>query len=271
VSRAFDTDFFVPPRPRIFGHRGAAGEFPENTMVSFERAVRAGAIYLELDVHMSRDGEIVVSHDEGLTRTCGRDVLIREMNWAEIEHAHAGYMLTFDGGATFPFRGQSIKIPRLIEVLGAFLNAHYLIEIKQTEPSLVSQLLATVDATGLRRRVLIASEFDQPIGEVRHLAPQIPTNFPYGEVAEFLQAMAGHRPGYEPRGAALQIPPEYQGWRLVTTESVELAHRAGVELHVWTVNEESEMNWLLECGVDGLISDFPARALAVARSRGPFK
>jgi len=271
VSRAFDTDFFAPPRPRIFGHRGPAAEFPENTMVSFARAIRAGAIYLELDIHMSRDGEIVVSHDGGLTRTCGRDALISEMSWAEIEDADAGYMLTFDGGATFPFRGRSVKVPRLIEVLGAFVGVNYLIEIKQTEPSLVSQLLATVDASGLRRRVLVASEFDDPISEVRRLAPQIPTNFSYGEVAEFLQAMAGNRPAYEPRGAALQIPPEYQGWRLVTTESVEFAHRVGVELHVWTVNEESEMNRLLGCGVDGLISDFPARALTVARSRGPFK
>ena len=240
-------------------------------MVSFEQAIRAGALYLELDVHMSRDGEIVVSHDEGLTRTCGREALICEMNWAEIRAADAGYMLTFDGGATFPFRGRSIKVPRLIEVLGAFGDVNYLIEIKQTEPSLVSQLLATVDATGLRRRVLIASEFDEPISAVRSLAPQIPTNFSYGEVAEFLQAMAGYRPGYEPRGAALQIPPAYEGWRLVTPESVEFAHRAGVELHVWTVNEESEMYQLLDCGVDGLISDFPARALAVARSEGRSK
>jgi glycerophosphoryl diester phosphodiesterase len=271
VSRTFDSDFFVPPRPRIFGHRGAAGEFPENTMVSFERAVRAGAPYLELDVHMSRDGEIVVSHDEELTRTCGRDAPIREMTWAEIQAADAGYMLTFDGGATFPFRGRSIRVPRLSEVLGAFSDVNYVIEIKQTEPSLVSQLLATVNASGVRRKVLFASEFDEPIGVVRNLAPQIPTNFPHSEVAEFLQAMAGYHPGYQPRGAALQIPPDYHGWRLVTTESVEFAHRAGVELHVWTVNQESEMNQLLECGVDGLISDFPARALAVARGRGPLK
>ena len=238
-------------------------------MVSFEQAIRAGALYLELDVHMSRDGEIVVSHDEGLTRTCGRDALIREMNWAEIQAVDAGHMLTFDGGATFPFRGRSIKVPRLIEVLGAFGDVNYIIEIKQT--NLVSQLLAILDASGLRRTVLIASEFDEPISAVRSLAPQIPTNFSYGEVAEFLQAMAGYRPAYEPRGAALQIPVEYQGWRLVTTESVEFAHRAGVELHVWTVNEESEMNQLLEYGVDGLISDFPARALGVARARERFK
>jgi glycerophosphoryl diester phosphodiesterase len=271
VSRAFDTDFFAPPRPRIFGHRGAAGEFPENTMVSFDRAVRAGAVYLELDVHMSRDKEIVVSHDEGLTRTCGRDALIREMTWAEIQTVDAGYMLTFDAGVTFPFRGRSVKVPRLAEALGAFRDVNYLIEIKQTVPSLVSQLLATVDAGGLRRRVLIASEFDQPISEVRRLAPQIPTNFSYGDVAEFLQAMAAHRPGYEPRGAALQIPTQYQGWQLVTPESVEFAHRVGVELHVWTVNDENEMNRLLECGVDGLISDFPARAVAVARSSKPVK
>src|SRR5262249_15822218 len=249
-----DTDFFSLPRPRIFGHRGAAGELPENTMVSFERAARDGAMYLELDVHMSRDEQIIVSHDGGLARACGLDALIREMSWAEIQAADAGYMLTFDGGSTFPFRGRSIKIPRLIEVLGAFRELNYIVEIKQTEPSLVPHLLAVVDAVGLRRRGLIASGFAAPLGGGRTLAPPIPTKFSYGGAAEFLQAMAGYRPGYEPPGAALQVPAEYQGWKLVTPQSVEFAHRAGVEIHVWTVNDESEMYQLLDGGVDGLIS-----------------
>ena len=236
-------------------------------MVSFERAVRAGAIYLELDVHMTRDGEVVVSHDPNLTRTCGRDAFIKDMTWAELQRVDAGYMLSFDGGATFPFRDRSIHFPRLAEVLGTFLNINYVIEIKQTEPSLVSKLLATIDEAGVRRRVLIASELDQPIREVRQLAPRIPTNFPYSDVAGFLQAMAARDSAYSPPGEALQIPPTYEGWNFVTPESVEFAHRAGVEVHVWTVNEEAEMNQMLDYGADGLISDFPARALAVARAR----
>jgi len=236
-------------------------------MVSFERAVRAGAGYLELDVHMTRDGEIVVSHDESLTRTCGRDALIRDLSWAELQRADAGYTLTFDGGVTFPFRGRSIGIPRLAEVLGSFLSVNYNVEIKQTEPSLVSRLLATIDDAGSRRRVLIACERDEPVRQVRKLAPNLPTNFPSGEVGDFLQAMAANGSSYQPRGNALQIPPEYEGWRLITPESVKFAHAAGVEVHVWTVNEESQMNEMLDCGVDGLISDFPARALAVVRSR----
>ncbi len=268
MSRLIETDFFEPPIPRIFGHRGAAGEFPENTMVSFERAVRCGAVYLELDVHMTRDGEVVVSHDGFLTRTCGRDELISEMTWAELQTADAGYMFTTDGGVTFPFRDQHIGVPRLADVLGAFLSINYIIEIKQSSPSLIPALLGALDLTGMRRRVLVASEHDEVVKEVRELAPEIPTNFPYGEIAEFLQAMAGNRPGYQPLGSALQIPPAHEGWKLVTPESVEFAHKCGVELHVWTVNDEREMNQLLDYGVDGLISDFPARALAVVRARG---
>jgi len=236
-------------------------------MVSFERAVRAGAIYLELDVHMTRDGEVVVAHDPNLTRNCGRDDFIKDVTWAELQHADAGYMLTFDGGATFPFRDRSIRVPRLAEVIGSFLNVNYNIEIKQSEPSMVSRVLAVIDDAGVRRRVLLASEAEEPVKEVRALAPGIPTSFSYGENLEFLKAMAAHDSSYSPRGDALQIPPTYEGWKLVTPESVEFAHRAGLEVHVWTVNEETEMNQMLDCGVDGLISDFPARALAVARAR----
>ena len=236
-------------------------------MVSFERAVRGGALYLELDVHMTRDGEVVVAHDPNLTRTCGRDVFIREMTWTELQRADAGYMLTLDGGETFPFRDRSIRVPCLAEVLGAFLNVNYNIEIKQTEPSLVSKLLVIINDAGVRRRVLIASELDQPIKEVRELAPRVPTNFPYSDVGGFLQAMAARDSAYSPLGSALQIPPAYEGWKLVTPESVEFAHRVGVEVHVWTVNEEAEMNQMLDYGADGLISDFPARALMVAHAR----
>ncbi|MGO9450280.1 MAG: glycerophosphodiester phosphodiesterase [Candidatus Binataceae bacterium] len=267
MSREFDTDFFAPSRPRVIGHRGAAGERPENTMVSFERAVAAGALYLELDVHMTSDGEIVVSHDGNLARACDREGLIAQMTRVEIQAADAGYAFTVDGGATFPFRGRGVKVPRLADVLAAFTTTNVVVEIKQTVPNLVARLLETVDRSGARRRVMLTSEQDEPVRELRKLAPKVPTNFPYTDVAELLQAMAGNRPGYEALGAAIQIPPQYGTWQLVTPELVAFAHQLGVEVHVWTVNDEREMNELLDCGVDGIISDFPARALAVVRAR----
>jgi glycerophosphoryl diester phosphodiesterase len=79
--------------------------------------------------------------------------------------------------------------------------------------------------------------------------------------------MAAKQTGYTPRADALQIPPEYQGWKLVTPESVAFAHGLGVEVHVWTVNDPAEMNALLDTGVAGIITDFPDRAHAVVRSR----
>jgi glycerophosphoryl diester phosphodiesterase len=267
VSGDLDSAFFTPPLPRIFAHRGSAGEYPENTMPSFRAAAGAGAVYFELDVHMSADGEIVVSHDESLERNCGRAGAIRELEWSRIAQADAGYSFTADGGATYPFRGRGIAIPRLAEVLAEFSEVRVLIEVKQKSPSLVGAMLRVIDSAGARRRVLIASEMQEPIGEVRELAPGIPTNFPYGEVAEFLQAMAARRTDYRPRANALQIPPEYEGWKLVTPDSVDFAHRAGVEVHVWTVNDEPTIDEFLDLGVDGIITDFPARGLAVARAR----
>ncbi len=104
-----DSDFFKLPLPRAIGHRGSAGTHPENTLESFRAAAAMGAEYIELDVHMTRDGEIVVSHDDHLARTCGLERTIREMTYAEVAAADAGRMLTLDA-ASFPFRDKGIKV-----------------------------------------------------------------------------------------------------------------------------------------------------------------
>lgn len=268
LRTSLTSDFFSLPLPRAIAHRGDGGEFPENTLISFRAAADAGAAYFELDVHMTRDGEIVVCHDENLLRTCGRDAAIRETTWKEIASADAGSGFSIDG-ANFPFRGRGVGVPRLADVFGAFPGVRIVVEIKHTAPSLVRRLLEVIDRAAARRLVMIASEHQGPIDEVRVLAPGLPTNLPRGEIAELLQAMAARKEGYHPRGDAVQIPPEYEGWKLATGETVEFAHRAGLEVHVWTVNEEAEMRRLLDLGVDGIISDYPARLLAVVRSLAP--
>jgi len=109
--------------------------------------------------------------------------------------------------------------------------------------------------------VLIASEHQAPIDESRAMAPDIPTNFPTPEVAAFLMSLPPGAPPFAPHGQALQIPPEYESWKMVTPDTVAAAHRIGVEMHVWTINEEAEMRALLALGVDGIITNFPARLL----------
>ena len=261
-----DTDFFAPAAPRVFGHRGSAGTHPENTLESFAAAVTAGVQYLEFDLHMTRDGEVVLSHDDHLERSCGRAGIIREMTYAELAAADAGRMFTLDG-ATFPFRDKGLRIPRLRDVLAAFPQLRMIIEVKQVAPSLAAPMLDLVDRAGLRRNVFVASEHQQPLDEVRKLAPEIPTNFSYLESGVFIQAMGTRDASYRPTADAVQISHFYEKWELVTRESVEFAHSFGIEMHVWTVNEEAEMSELLDMGVDGLISDYPSRALGVVRKR----
>ncbi len=118
----------------------------------------------------------------------------------------------------------------------------------------------------MTKRVIVASEHQHPLDKIRGLAPKIPTNFSSGEVAEFVRALQSDEHPKGPLGAALQIPPAYGAIKLVTAESVAAAHRLGLEVHVWTVNEEIDMRDLFAMGVDGLISDYPARLLGVAAS-----
>lgn len=267
MRSTLDSDFFSTPRPRVFGHRGSAGTHPENTMVSFQAAVDLGARYLETDAHMTRDGEIVVSHDGDLERVCGRAGVIKEMDYADFAKADPGYTFTPDG-REFPFRGKGLRILRLAELLATFPNALFNIDVKPEDVSITESVLSVIDAAKMRRRVLMASEHQNRLDEVRAMAPGIPTSFGYLEIAAFMQALATHDQAYQPSGDALQIPPDYYSWRLATPETIAMAHRHGVEVHIWTLNDEPTMREMLDLDVDGIMSDFPSLALKVAASRG---
>lgn len=265
MRAGLETDFFTPWPPRLFAHRGASGDLPENTLPAFQAARDTGVPYIELDVHMTRDGAIVVAHDDNLRRVSGHDGLIQEMSLAQVRTVDAGYNFSIDGDR-FPFRGAGVRVPSLREVLAACAGQMFIIEIKQVAPSIVDATLAVIRATGMSRRVLIASEHQPPLDEVRRRAPTIPTNFSADEVGRFVMSLPPGAAPYVPAGDALQIPPEHLGWTLATPETVAAAHRIGVEMHIWTVNEEAEMRELLTVGVDGIISNYPAKLMTVAAS-----
>src|SRR5260370_12686030 len=193
MGEHLNTDFFSPALPRVFGHRGSAGTHPENTLESFRGAIASGVQYLEFDIHMTRDGEIVVAHDAPLRRTCALDRVIPEMTYAELAEVDAGRMFTLDG-ATFPFREKGIRVPRLAQVFAEFSKLRMIVEVKQIAPSVVAPMLEVIDRAAMRRSVLIASEHQEPLDEVRKLAPEIATNFSYLESGIFIQPIGTRTP-----------------------------------------------------------------------------
>ena len=257
------TGYFAGPKPRVFGHRGAAGLAPENTIPSFALGLALGADRLELDVHASCDGMIVIFHDPTLDRTTNGTGPLRQRSLYELQQLDAGYQFTRDGH-DYPYRGQGLRIPTLEALLKDFPLAYCNVEIKQADPPIVAQVVEVIRQLGAEHRVLLAAEDDTVMQEIRHLGGDIATSFCTGDVADFIgRVHTGNWEGYRPGGRALQIPPRFNDIELVTKESVTAAHRCGLEVHVWTINDPDEMRRLLALGVDGIISDLPGLARVV--------
>jgi glycerophosphoryl diester phosphodiesterase len=260
---------FTGVKPRLFGHRGAAGVAPENTLPSFRRALADGADVLELDVHATRDGEVVVLHDPTLERTTDGAGPVAALTYAELVRFDAGYRFSNDDGRTFPYRGQGIRVPRLAELIAELPDAPLNIEIKPEGDAIVAAVVRMVRAA--RARIVLAAEHDTIMRAIRTAAPDLPTSIAAGEAAAFFGALQSGDAPVLPEGAvALQIPPRFGDVTLVTAESVAAAHDLGAEVHVWTINDPAEARLLLALGCDAIMTDLPhvMHPVIVERRRG---
>jgi len=233
-------------------------------MASFRQAVADGAGYLELDVHATRDRVVVVIHDSTLQRTTNGVGAVRDLTFAEIERLDAGFCFVRDG--SYPFRGQGVRVPALEELLEEFPDVPLNIEIKQVEPAVEPAVVSLLARKRALERSLLAAEDDEIMRRIRSHAPGVATSASFGEVRDFFERFFGDRfEGYAPEARALQIPERFGDVDLVTSETLAAAHRFGLEMHVWTVNEEGAIERLLRLGVDGVMSDFPSRLVQLAR------
>ena len=262
--------YFDVPVPTVIGHRGACGEAPENTLVSFGLAVTQGAAILETDVHLTRDDKLVLIHDELLERTTNGRGRITDHSLAELRQLDAGHCFDPAGDGSFPFRGRGLQIPTLEEILMSFPRLHFNVEIKEHIPALIEGTVAAVCKAGREDSVLLAAAEDPTMHDLReHLRrcgahPALSASS--GDVLAFVRsALDGTTP--PPGPMALQVPPGFGGRPLVTREFVAHAHAHGIVVHVWTINEPAEMHRLFDLGVDGVMSDFPARVAAVIAER----
>lgn len=241
---------------------------PENTLPSFALAEALGASYLELDVHATRDGVVIVLHDPTLDRTTNETGPVRERSWERVSKLDAGYWYSGDG-RSFPYRGQGARIPTLESVLRAFPGCCFNIEIKQEDPPIVDQVFDVLHRTRTVERTLLAAEHHTIMELIRASGRGSPvTSMSAIEVADFINRLSTNNwQGYEMPARAAQIPCAFQDIELVTRESIDALHGFACEVHVWTINDPDEIERLLDLGVDGIISDFPGLVVQAVQRR----
>jgi glycerophosphoryl diester phosphodiesterase len=253
--------------PANFAHRGASARAPENTLEAFRLAVRAGAGGLELDVHMTRDGEVVVIHDATVDRTTNGSGAVAQMTLGDLRGLDAGYRFSPDGGHTHPYRGRGVGIPTLAEVYELFPAAFVNIDIKVPRLGAREAVLRVI--RGAEDRSLVVSEDHAVVRSFRKASGgRIPTGASRLEIGAFyvlsrlgLQRLC--RPAYD----ALQVPASHQGITLITPRLVRAAHSRGVRVDAWTINDPGEMRRLLDFGVNVIMTDRPETLTDVLEER----
>lgn len=251
-------------RPLVMAHQGGKGLRPENTLYAFERAVELGVDVLEMDIHTTADGVPVVMHDDTVDDTTNGSGPLLSFTLEELKELDAGYHWSPDGGQTFPYRDQGIRVPTLEEVFAAFPGMPMNIEIKQAEPSMVAPLCQLIREHDMADKVLIASFHDEAIAEFREACPEVATSTGRSETTVlFVLSKLFLETTYGPPADAAQVP-EYEGsLHVLTPRFVAAAHNRGLEVHAWTINDEGDMQRMIALGVDGIITDYPDRLLAL--------
>ena len=234
-----------------FAHRGGAYEAPENTMKAFAYAVGLGYRYLETDAYATRDGVLISFHDDKLDRVTDRKGTVEALNWPELREARIG-------GAE--------PIPLLEDLFAAWPDVR--INIDPKHDAAVAPLIALIKRMGLQDRVCIGSFSDRRIRQIQDAFDgAVCTAAGPGGILRLKGAAMGIPAGKFREGCA-QVPPKARGVTLVDRRFVETAERKGLQVHVWTIDDEAEMTRLLDLGVHGLMTDRPRVLKEVLQKRG---
>jgi glycerophosphoryl diester phosphodiesterase len=277
-SDALKPSPWLDRRVIAYAHQGGAWEAPSSTLYAIGAAIEAGATGIELDVHATADGTLVVGHDPTVDRTTEATGLIADLTLDQLSRLDNAYWwapgadvspgLDPDG---YPFRGRApedrrFRIALLEEVLEEFPGVVLNLDIKQTAPVVApyeEALAAMLHRFGRVDDVIVASFLDPATDAFSSFAPQVPTSAGTMAVAAFFQSVqAGETPA-PMRHVALQVPATYGELTLVDERFVEVAHAEGLAVHVWTIEEEPEMERLCALGVDGIITDRPTALVGV--------
>lgn len=252
--------------PRVIAHRGGRGLWPENTLYAFRKAADLGADVLEMDIRQTADGVLVVLHDETVDRTTDGNGPVAALTFSRLQQLDAGYRWSPDGGTTHPYRGQGITVPGLKEVFDALPWARMNLEIKARDASLSKPLCELIRAHRKEHLVVVASFAQEAMDAFRSACPGVATAATAEEARSFFRLTAFFLdPLFEPRAEVLQVPERLRDVEVLTPRFVRAARRLNLKIDVWTVNEPDDMKRLMALPVDGIMTDYPDRMLALRR------
>lgn len=240
------------PALLLLAHRGARRERPENTLVAFKHALDLGADALELDVHSTRDGVIVVHHDESLARSSGLPVFLRDVDWSALQHVDVGHTFVDEHGRS-PYAGT--RLSRLEDVLDELPGIPLNVDLKPDSPALCAAVLSLVRSRRATEHVRLASFCTQNLLRIRRARYEGQTS--YGPRGVLLLASGARRllGRLGELADAAQVPTHYGRLRLDTPRFLREVHATGAKAHFWTINDPAEAARLLALGADGIVTD----------------
>jgi len=253
-----DHPYFSSDEFMVIAHRGGLGLGPEHTLYTYRRAVQLGIDVLEIDVRITKDGQLVVIHDKTVNRTTNGTGLVENYTLADIHTLDAAYRWSPDEDNRFPLRGKGVKIPSLSEVFQEFQQIRINIEIKEPQAAMITTLCRIIQDHDMLKKIMIASFNTGALKKFRSLCPAVATSAGSSEVILFYSLQKVRLESiYSPNALALQVPEKYGAIQVVNRRFVEAAHKRNLRVHVWIVNDIDSMKRLLKLGVDGIITDYP--------------
>jgi glycerophosphoryl diester phosphodiesterase len=259
-------------RPLVIAHQGGDGLWPGNTMYAFENAVDLGVDVLEMDAHITKDGHIVLMHDEEVNRTTDGIGLVEDMTLDALKQLDGAYKWSNDEGKTFPYRRKGIQVPTLEEVFLKFSQMRYVIEIKLTKIPIAKPLCDLLRKHEMQDKVMIASFHDQAMQNFRETCPEVATSASRTEVRNFVILGKAFLSGFvAPQYQSIQPPydpKESMNIPIMTKRFIQEAHAKNIKVEPWTVDDPKLMKQYIEWGVDGIMTDRPDLMIEVLEEVG---
>jgi glycerophosphoryl diester phosphodiesterase len=258
----------------LYAHQGGALDAPASTLFAMEQALQSGANGIELDVHRTRDGVLVVSHDPVVDTTTNGSGAIADLDYEYISRLNNAYYFTEETPSSpesYPYRdiganNPKFSVARREEVLSCFPDVVLNLDIKQTFPAVTpyeEQLALMLRHYGRQENTIVASFHDKAIERFSEVAPEFATAPGAAEMAMYGKAFFGGTAISKSitRHVALQVPAKVGSMDIISKSFVETAHELGLAIHVWTINDEKTALELLDTKVDAIMTDRP-KALA---------
>ncbi|OEH94086.1 glycerophosphodiester phosphodiesterase [Bacillus solimangrovi] len=271
VKKHDDNDFIRigSSSPDIIAHRGGAGIAPENTLEAFTLSESLGVDILEFDVRLSKDGQVIVIHDESIDRTTNGKGNVSDYTIEKLKSFDAGYQFVGPDGS-YPYRGKGITIPLLTEVLESFDHMPMVIELKENDTELADKFADIINHYNMENKVIVSSFYDEIANYFYDITNgRVAISTASKTTKNFVilnELFLGNI--YPLKEKAMQLPTHSSIFDLTTKRLIDSAHERNIAVQYWTINDTDMMEFLLEQGADGIMTDYPNKAIHLLRQKG---